>query len=163
VKRQRDSSFSVFFLGVNAITINPLLLLHYSVGLVTFVGYVADPTLGISLAVGIAIHNIPEGLCIAVPIYYSTGSRWKGFAWGTFSGISEPLGALLGWLVLNGSDFSGIAYGVLFGCTAGIMTFIVIDDLLPAAYKHDVEGVIVTPCLFVGMLLIAVSLILFSV
>ena len=32
---------------------------------------------GASIAAAIAIHNVPEGICVALPIYYATGSRWK--------------------------------------------------------------------------------------
>ncbi len=55
-----------------------------------------DPALGAAIAVAIAIHNIPEGVCVAMPIYYATGSRLKAFAWATLSGVSEPIGALFG-------------------------------------------------------------------
>merc|ERR1711879_758766 len=58
---------------------------------------------GITLAVAIAIHNIPEGLCVALPVYYATGSRHKGFFWALLSGLSEPIGAILGWALLKGT------------------------------------------------------------
>lgn len=122
----------------------------------------ADPAVGIALAVGIAIHNIPEGLCVSMPIYYSTGNRLKAFLWGILSGVSEPLGALVGWVILNNS-FSGTTNGILFGLVGGIMTFIAIDELLPMAVKYDTTGKIVSPCVFLGMFLIAASLMLFSI
>lgn len=40
-------------------------------------------------------HAHPQGVAVAMPIYYSSGSKWKGFLWGCVSGISEPFGALL--------------------------------------------------------------------
>ena len=109
-----------------------------------------------------AIHNIPEGLCVAVPIFYATGSKWKAFAWALLSGASEPFGALIGWLVLNHS-FTGNTNGILYGLVGGIMAYISIDELLPTAIKYDTHGRIVTPCVVTGMALIAGSLILFSV
>ena len=51
--------------------------------------------------IAIAIHNIPEGVCVAMPIYYSTGSKWKGFLWSLFSGITEPIGGIIGFAVLQ--------------------------------------------------------------
>ena len=42
----------------------------------------------------VAVHNIPEGMCVAMPVYYATGSRWKGFWWSFVSGISEPIGGV---------------------------------------------------------------------
>ena len=135
---------------------------NFPEGLVTFVAYVEDPAVGIALASGIAIHNIPEGLCVAMPIFYATGSRWKGFWWALLSGISEPLGALVGWVVLKQS-FSGNTYGILFGLVAGIMVYIAIDELLPTALKHDPTFAVTTPAVFLGMFLLAASLMLFSV
>ena len=40
----------------------------------------------------IAVHNIPEGLAIAVPVLASTGDRWKAIWMTLASGMSEPLG-----------------------------------------------------------------------
>jgi zinc transporter, ZIP family len=54
------------------------------------------------------------GLCVAMPVYYATGSRWRAFGWAALSGISEPIAAFFGWLVLANS-FSDIVYAVLFG------------------------------------------------
>ena len=97
-----------------------------------------------------------------MPIPYATGSRVKAFFWGILSGASEPLGALVGWVVMN-SSFSGNTNGVMFGLVGGIMVFIAIDELLPVAVKCDRQGNIVSPCVFGGMFLIAASLMLFSI
>lgn len=90
-------------------------------GLATFVAALADPLNGVAIAVAIALHNIPEGVCVAMPVYYATGSRWKGFMWAFISGLSEPLGGLLGYLVLYGNRMSELAYGILFAVVAGMM------------------------------------------
>eukprot|EP00934_Nitzschia_sp_Nitz4_P007218 Nitzschia sp. Nitz4//scaffold71_size96697//81618//82713//NITZ4_004709-RA/size96697-augustus-gene-0.155-mRNA-1//-1//CDS//3329557289//7208//frame0 len=147
---------------VGAATAAAIAIHNFPEGLVTFVAYIEEPAVGIALAIGIAVHNIPEGLCVAMPIYYATGDRLKAFLWAIFSGVSEPLGALLGWLVLK-SSFSGNAYGIMFGLVAGIMVFICVDELLPTAYKHDPSSSVITPSLFTGMFMLAASLMLFSV
>eukprot|EP00934_Nitzschia_sp_Nitz4_P005132 Nitzschia sp. Nitz4//scaffold314_size20990//11103//12286//NITZ4_008631-RA/size20990-augustus-gene-0.24-mRNA-1//1//CDS//3329547470//5122//frame0 len=147
---------------VGAATAAAIALHNFPEGLVTFVAYIEEPAVGVTLAIGIAVHNIPEGLCVAMPIFYATGDRWKAFLWAIFSGVSEPLGALLGWLVLK-SSFSGNTYGIMFGVVAGIMVFICVDELLPTAYKHDPTASVTTPAILLGMLLLASSLMLFSV
>jgi zinc transporter ZupT len=134
---------------------------NFPEGLVTFVGYTQDPTVGVVLAIGIGIHNIPEGLCVAMPIYYATGNRWKAFLWGILSGVSEPIGALIGYLVLRG-NMSGNTYGIMFGLVAGIMTLIAADELLPTAHRYDPKNEIVTYSFIFGMLAIAGSLVIFS-
>ena len=64
---------------MGAATATAIALHNFPEGLVTFVSYVEEPAVGVALAIGIAIHNIPEGLCVAMPIYYATSNRWKGF------------------------------------------------------------------------------------
>ena len=116
------------------------------------------------------MHNIPEGICVAMPIYYATGSKWKvgccfcwltpdwcsmaapkctapqlcgavlrfgqrnaqlssnfcfppssvwvqGFTWAFLSGVSEPIGGLVGYLVLNGNN--DLSFAIVFGLVAG--------------------------------------------
>ena len=72
-----------------------------------------EPGLAIPIVVAIAIHNIPEGIAVSVPIYQATGSRSKAFRYSFLSGLAEPLGALLGWLVLR-SIMNDTVFGVLF-------------------------------------------------
>ncbi len=121
-----------------------------------------DPAVGTALAVAIAVHNIPEGLAVSIPVYYATGSRKQAFLWALFSGISEPIGALLGYAVLR-TAFSQVAYGVLFGLVGGMMVHISLSELLPTAYKYDKTERLVTPAVVAGMAVMALSLVLFVV
>ena len=134
---------------------------NFPEGLVTFASYVEDPAVGVALAIGIGIHNIPEGLCVSMPIYYATGRRWYAFMWGVLSGLSEPLGALIGWAVFN-SNFGGNAYGIMFGIVSGMMTMISVDELMPTAARYDPKNVVTTYSFLVGAFMIALSLMLFS-
>jgi ZIP family zinc transporter len=134
---------------------------NFPEGLATFVAALNDPKVGAVLAIAIAIHNIPEGLCVAMPIYYATGNRWKAFGWAVLSGASEPLAALLGWAVLANS-FSDDMYAILFGIVAGMMVIISVRELLPTAHRYDPEDTVVTYSFMVGMAIMAVSLVLFT-
>merc|ERR1719192_3165961 len=93
---------------------------NFPEGLATFVATLADPSVGATLAIAIGIHNIPEGLCVALPIYYATNSRLRGFLWALLSGLSEPVGAFVGWAIIksSGNDMNQGIYGVLFGLVA---------------------------------------------
>jgi zinc transporter ZupT len=135
---------------------------NFPEGLATFVAALNDPKVGTVLAIAIAIHNIPEGLCVAMPVYYATGNRWKAFGWAVFSGLSEPLAAVLGWAVLANS-FSDLLYGILFGMIAGMMVVISTRELLPTAHRYDPEDTVVTYSFIVGMGVMALSLVLFIV
>ena len=117
---------------------------------------------GIAVAVAIALHNIPEGLAVAVPVFYSSGSRAKGILWGVLSGLSEPLGGLFGHLVLKGTDMNPLAYGTLFALVGGMMTYISFAELLPNALYHDPSGHSATASCLLGMAVMAASLLLFE-
>lgn len=133
---------------------------NFPEGLATFVAALGDPSVGAVLAIAIGIHNIPEGLCVAMPIYYATGSRWKAFGWALLSGLSEPLAALLGWLVLA-NVFADVVYASLFGIVAGMMIIISVKELLPTAHRYDDHDSVVTYSFIVGMMVMALSLVAF--
>jgi len=131
---------------------------NFPEGLATFSAALADPALGVAIAVAIAIHNIPEGIAVAVPIYFATGSRRKAFIYSFLSGLSEPLGAAAGYLLLM--RYSGdTSRGILFAAVAGIMVFVSLDELLPTAQEYG-EHHIAAYGLFAGMAVMALSLLL---
>ena len=133
---------------------------NFPEGLATFVATLDDPAVGGALAVAIAIHNIPEGLCVSIPIYFATGDRWKAFRWALLSGVSEPIGALIGWLILK-DHFNELLYGIVFGMVAGMMVMIVLNELIPTAHRYDPDDKVVTKSVSVGMVVMAASLCLF--
>ncbi len=132
---------------------------NFPEGLATFTAALADPNLGVPIAIAIAIHNVPEGVAVAVPIFYATGSRRKAFRLSFLSGISEPIGALVGYLLLF-SFFSEMTLGIVFAGVAGIMVFISIDELLPAAREYGEHHLSIYG-LVSGMIVMAASLVLF--
>ena len=129
-------------------------------GLATFVAAMDDPVVGAALAIAIGLHNIPEGICVSVPIYFSTGDRHKAFGWAFLSGLSELVGAALGWIVLS-QVMNDLVYGILFGLVAGMMVYICIYQLQPTAHRYDPEDTIVTAATVTGMAIMAASLVLF--
>ena len=133
---------------------------NFPEGLATFTSALKDPHLGIAIAVAIAIHNIPEGIATSVPIYYSTGNRKKAFFVSFFSGITEPLGALIGYLLLR-PFFNDTVFGILFAMVAGIMIFISLEELLPMAREYEKSKVTIIGAIC-GMMIMAVSLVLFA-
>ena len=118
--------------------------------------------MGFAVAIAISIHNIPEGLCVAMPVYYATGNKLQAFGWAILSGIAEPFAALLGWAVLANS-FSDLIYGVLFVLVAGMMVIISSRERLPTAHRYDPEDSVVTYSFMAGMAIMALSLVLFLI
>jgi len=126
-------------------------------GLSVFLGGVADPALGITLAFAIAMHNIPEGIAIAMPIYYSTRSRAKAFLYTLAAGLAEPLGAILGALFLL-PFLTPDFLSLSLAFVGGIMVFISFDELLPLCFENREGSHASILGIMIGMMAMAISL-----
>ena len=133
---------------------------NFPEGFATFISALNNMTTGISIAMAIAIHNIPEGLAVALPVYQATGNRKKAFFYALGSGLAEPIGAVVGFLLLI-PIMGELTLGITFGVVAGIMVYISFDELLPAARVYGNDHTTIFG-LVMGMLIMAISLILFK-
>jgi len=131
---------------------------NFPEGLATFTAALAAPHLGVPIAIAIAIHNIPEGIAVAVPIFYATGNRKKAFRLSFLSGLAEPVGAGVGFLILL-PFINDTVFGLIFAVIAGIMVFISLDELLPAAREYGEHHLSIYG-LVAGMAVMALSLLL---
>jgi len=129
---------------------------NFPEGMATFAGALEDTSLGIAIAAAIAIHNIPEGLAVAAPIYAATGSRKKAFWWSFFSGVAEPVGAGVAAAILL-PFLSDAVLGYVLAAVAGIMVFISLDELIPVARSFGKEHLSIAGVV-VGMVVMALSL-----
>ncbi len=132
---------------------------NFPEGLATFISALQEPSIAIPIAVAIAIHNIPEGIAVSVPVYYATGSKKKAFLYSFLSGLSEPVGALVGYLLLM-PFINNLVFGIIFASVAGIMVFISLDELLPSAQEYGEHHLSIYG-LVSGMAVMAISLLLF--
>ncbi len=143
---------------IGVLTALALAIHNFPEGIATFVTALDDPELGMTIAIAIAIHNVPEGIAVSMPIYFATGDRKKAFIYSFLSGVVEPLGAILGYFILM-PYLNDTIMGLLLSGVAGIMVFISLDQLLPAAEEYgehhlSIYGVVL------GMMVMAGSLIL---
>ena len=132
---------------------------NFPEGLTTFMATLINTTTGISIALAIALHNIPEGISVALPIYHATNNKKKAFWYATLSGLAEPVGAIIGYLLLR-NFLKGPVFGFAFALTAGIMVYISLDELLPTAHEYGEAHKIIWGIL-AGMLIMAIGLLLF--
>lgn len=146
-------------LRVGLFTAMALGIHNFPEGIATFLSALKDVSLGIPIAVAIAIHNIPEGIAVSVPVYYATGSRKKAFTYSFLSGLAEPVGAMVGFVVLL-PFITDALFGFLFSGIAGVMIFISLDQLLPAAHAYGKHHYAIYG-LISGMAIMAISLLLF--
>lgn len=131
---------------------------NFPEGMATFLSTTQSLQLGVSVAIAIAIHNIPEGIAVAMPIYHLTGKKRYAMLYASLSGLTEPLGALLGLFLLK-FLFPQMIVGFLMAGVAGIMIYISFDTLLPLAKEYgdwhlSMIGIVT------GMLFIWLSLLL---
>ncbi|MGE4272907.1 MAG: zinc transporter ZupT [Desulfitobacterium sp.] len=126
---------------------------NFPEGIATFSAGYEDMAMGISIAVAISMHNIPEGITVAMPIYYATGKKKEALKYTFLSGMAEPIGALLAFLVLR-PFINSFNLGAIFAIVAGIMIYIAIEELIPSSrqYGHQrlalyatFAGIIVMP------------------
>lgn len=131
---------------------------NFPEGLATFISALQDPSIALPITFAIALHNIPEGISVAVPIYYATGDKKKAFKYSFLSGLSEPIGAIVGYFLLR-NLFNDLMFGLVFAAVAGIMVFISLDELLPSAREYGEHHLSIYG-LVAGMAVMAMSLLL---
>lgn len=100
-------------------------------GLAIGVGFALTPALGIMIAVGIAAQDVPENIATIVPLYGLTKKRIKSFIIVTVTILFELLGFIFGYYFLKGTSLELL--GASLALAAGFMTYISIEELIPAA------------------------------
>lgn len=132
---------------------------NFPEGMITFASAATgDVSLGVLIAIAVAIHNIPEGIAVSVPIFYATGSRRQSFVYSFLSGVAEPVGALIGYLALMPFLTTTVLSSTL-AFVAGIMVYISLDEILPMAQRYGREHLVILG-IIAGMGVMAVSLLL---
>jgi len=136
---QKSKIYSAGMLIAAGITLH-----NFPEGLVVTAGYEYLPALGLVIAVSIFLHNIPEGLATAIPLKASGMKPIKVAGITFFSGMAEPVAALIGVLIFSYFTVdSTLLIGSSLALAAGVMTYITADELIPIAheygYKHTVS------------------------
>lgn len=133
---------------------------NFPEGLATFIASYSDPKLALPIAFAIALHNIPEGIGVAAPIYKATNDKKRALIYSTTSGFAEPVGGVIGFLVLA-PFLNEFILAMVLSIAAGIMVFISIDELLPAARAYGRHHVSIAGFI-AGMLIMAISLLIIN-
>ncbi|XP_059310449.1 zinc transporter ZTP29 isoform X2 [Lycium barbarum] len=121
---------------------------------------------GIITAVGISLHNFPEGMAVflgsmkgvavALPVYFATQSKWQAFKLATLSGLAEPLGVIIVGYLFPSSLNPEILEGLL-GAVGGVMAFLTLHEMLPLAFDYAGQKRAVK-AVFFGMAFMSASL-----
>ncbi|CAN6230718.1 unnamed protein product [Urochloa humidicola] len=129
---------------------------NFPEGMAVFLGSVKGLHVGLNLAFAIALHNIPEGVAVALPIYFATNSKWKAFYMAAGSGLAEPLGVIAVAFLFPSSLNPDILEGLL-GSVGGVMAFLTLHEMLPLAFDYCGQKRAVK-AVFVGMACMSASL-----
>ncbi|HLQ81290.1 MAG TPA: zinc transporter ZupT [Brachybacterium sp.] len=152
-----DRALRARLLRTGTVTAIALALHNVPEGFATFVAALQEPEVAIPVVAAIALHNIPEGLAVAVPVRRATGSRAKAFWLASMTGMAEPAGAVIGYLLLA-PLLTGGAMGAILAGVAGVMVFVSLDELLPAAEETGEHHTVIYS-LIAGMAVMALTLI----
>lgn len=153
---EKNGTVDKKLMRVGVLTALAIAIHNFPEGIAIFGSTLVNVELGLLIAFAIAIHNIPEGISVSMPIYYATGNKKKAFLYSFLSGLSEPVGAVVGFFILL-PFLSEWILSFLLAFVAGIMVYISVDELLPAAHEYG-HGHCVLLGLMVGMFIMAVSL-----
>ena len=125
-------------------------------GIAIGAGFIASPSIGLSLAILIGLHNIPEGMAIATALGLAGLKRLKIIIITALAGVPIGIGALIGGLM---GGISELFLSIALGFAGGAMMYIVYDDLIPDCHKstrgHTAIVGIITG-IILGMILIEV-------
>jgi ZIP family zinc transporter len=157
--RSIDAKNAAFLKKTGFITAIAIAIHNFPEGFATFLFALSQPEAGTVVAIAIAVHNIPEGIAVALPIYMATKSRKKAFWLSFASGFAEPLGALVGFVLISAALVGGGFIGIAFASVAGIMVYVCLDELLPSSRVYGNEHLAIFG-VTVGMAVMAGSLIM---
>lgn len=120
---------------VGVLSMLSLLVHNIPEGIICAMTSMSNIELGLKMTFIIMLHNIPEGICIALPIYYSTKSKFKAFVYTAISGLGEIVGALITILFLKRFITPLFLFAVLL-ITAGIMIYLSLNKILKTGVTY---------------------------
>ncbi|XP_039048505.1 zinc transporter ZTP29-like isoform X2 [Hibiscus syriacus] len=129
---------------------------NFPEGMAVFLGSMKGLRVGLNLALAIALHNIPEGVAVALPVYFATQSKWQAFKLATLSGFAEPLGVVIVAYLFPSNLSPEILEGLL-GSVGGVMAFLTLHEMLPLAFDYAGQKQAVK-AVFFGMAFMSASL-----
>ena len=111
----------------------------------------------LALSIGIAIQNFPEGAIISMPLKEEGLSKAKAFLYGFFSGVVEPLAAIVAILL---TYFINTILAITLAFAAGAMIYVVVEELIPEANtgKHSNLATLGLAVGFVLMMILDIAL-----
>jgi len=154
-KSDNGKPSAAYLKQVGIITAVGISLHNFPEGMAVYISCLKGVHMGLPLTLAIAAHNIPEGMAVAAPIYGATGSKKLALFYSVLSGLCEPLGAVI-FGILLGSYLTEYIIQCMLAGVAGIMVYMSIRELIPATLKYIKPGPAAISMIF-GMAIICAS------
>ncbi|MHA1229321.1 MAG: ZIP family metal transporter [Candidatus Helarchaeota archaeon] len=106
-------------------------------GIAVGVGFLATPLLGFAMTFAIALHNIPEGIAVSLPLLQGNYTKKKALLISFLSGLAEPISCIISLLFLQWVSDLFLAFFLTFA--GGAMIYITSDELIPESHSHGYE------------------------
>lgn len=126
-------------------------------GFAIFMAALKEPAMAVPMTIAVAVHNVPVGIAIAMPVYFATRRKRKAFLYTFLTGLTELIGAVLGYLIFS-PYLNEALFGIVFAVAAGIMIFLSFDELLPVSREYGGQHISLYGLLS-GMAVMAVTLV----
>eukprot|EP00741_Cyanophora_paradoxa_P001763 tig00000073_g1710.t1 len=159
--RPEDDIGGLRLLAVAIVTFVSITLHKIPEGIASFLSLAGNLKVGGAVALAIAIHNIPEGISVGITVLQATGSRKKAIFWCFLAGCSEPIGAAIGWGIMD-RGMTEAASGIVYGLVGGVMIFTAVVELLPTAFRIRAGDKFTAGAVILGMLIMHISFVLFE-
>jgi ZIP family zinc transporter len=151
--RQLDSSKEHATKRTALYLIIGLAIHNFPEGMAIAVGTMSGAQAGLVIALAIAIHKIPEGICTAAPYFQATNKRLQSFVISSLTAIPVLLGFFIAEILFQ--NISETVIGFITGATAGFMIYISADEIIPtSSYKNSHHNTIFSLMLGVVMVIL---------
>lgn len=126
---------------------------NFPEGMAIGVAYASSPEAGLSLATGISIQDIPEGLVVALALVAAGYSKSSAVIVGILTGLIEPIGAIIGAAVIGHAAYL-LPWGL--GLSAGAMLFVISHEIIPETHRkgHEISATLGLTIGFVIMMVL---------
>jgi ZIP family zinc transporter len=151
--RRRGASQGETFTRLGILVALGIALHDLPEGLAIGAGFAATHDLGAMISLAIGLHNIPEGIGMSAPLLFGGWKPWKVLLLCLAVAMVTPLGTILSLVILN---ISPIFIAVCLAFAAGAMVFVVADELIPVS--HDSSRFLTSFGLTFGFVLIVLVL-----
>jgi ZIP family zinc transporter len=140
-------------------TASAVFIHNFPEGLSTYFANITGKSkFGPAVAIVMALHNIPQGVAVALPVFQATQSKWQAFWASTLAGLAQPAAAAAAWIAGFKEEMNPHTEGSIYAVISGVMIYIALFKLYPESMAHDPD--LAGRYFLFGMFVMALSIVL---